>query len=54
MISRGEVVIENGKLQAARGRGQFIERGTSDAAVPASRQIPEMAQLDAWGTPFIP
>ncbi len=54
VISRGDVVIENGELLAARGRGRFIERGTSDAAAPANRQIPEMAQLDAWGTPFIP
>ena len=54
VISRGDVVIEDGELHAVRGRGRFIARGTSDAAVPANRQIPEMAQLDAWGTPFIP
>ena len=54
VISRGDVVVEDGKLMAARGRGRFIARGTSDAAAPANRQIPEMAQLDAWGTPFIP
>ena len=54
VISRGEVIVENGELKATRGRGRFIEREMSDAAQPANRQIPEMAQLEAWGTPFIP
>ena len=54
VISRGDVIVENGELNAARGRGRYIAREASDAATPANRQIPEMAQLDAWGTPFIP
>lgn len=52
VLSRGEVIIENGQLTAERGRGRFIARAPSDASVPAGRKIPERAQLDAWGTPL--
>jgi dihydropyrimidinase len=52
VISRGEVIIENSTLNAERGRGRFIARSPSDATVPSGRKIPEMAQLDAWGTPL--
>jgi dihydropyrimidinase len=52
VISRGEVIIENSTLNAQRGRGRFIARATSDATAPSGRKIPEMAQLDAWGTPL--
>jgi hypothetical protein len=46
------VIVENGKLSAERGRGRFIARTLSDAAVPSGLKVPEMAQLDAWGTPL--
>jgi dihydropyrimidinase len=52
VISRGDVIIENGTLIAQRGRGRFIARAPSDAAVPGGRKVAEMAQLDAWGTPL--
>ena len=52
VLSRGQVIIDNSKLMAERGRGRFIVRGPSDATVPLGRKIPEMAQLDAWGTPL--
>ena len=52
VISRGEVIVENGKLAAERGRGRFIVRAPSDGTTPAGRKVPEMAQLDAWGTPL--
>lgn len=52
VISRGQVIIENGSLTAERGRGRFLARMPSDATVPGGRKIPEMAQLDAWGTPL--
>ena len=52
VISRGQIIIENGRLNAERGRGRFIARTLSDAAVPAGLKVPEMAQLDAWGTPL--
>lgn len=52
VLSRGAVIIENGKLKAERGRGRFIVRAPSDATMPLGRKIPEIAQLDAWGTPL--
>jgi dihydropyrimidinase len=52
VISRGEVIVENGTLSAQRGRGRFIARAPSYATVPSGRKIPEMAQLDIWGTPL--
>jgi len=52
VISRGDVIVEDGKLNAARGRGQFLARGRSAALEPLGRQVPEMAQLAAWNTPL--
>ncbi len=52
VLSRGQVIIDDSKLMAERGRGRFIVRSPSDATVPLGRKIPEMAQLDAWGTPL--
>lgn len=52
VVSRGEVIVEDGVLKAARGRGQFIARGRSEATEPLGRQVPEMAQLSAWNTPL--
>ena len=54
VISRGAVIIEDGELKAQRGRGRFISRSPSDAILPTGRKVPEMAQLDAWGTPLDP
>jgi hypothetical protein len=45
--------VENhGRLTVERGRARFIAREPTDATVPSGRKIPEMAQLDAWGTPL--
>jgi dihydropyrimidinase len=52
VISRGEVIVEQGRLDAQRGRGRFIARSPSEAATPAGRSVPEMAQLAQWGTPL--
>ena len=52
VLSRGEIIVDNGKLTAERGRGTFLARQTSDALMPLGRQIPEMAQLAAWDTPL--
>ena len=54
MLSRGEVIVEDGKLAAARGRGQFLAREPSEALRPLGRDVPEMAQLKAWETPLQP
>lgn len=52
VLSRGEVIVDNGKLDAERGRGQFLARAPSAALEPLGRQVPEMAQLAAWNTPL--
>ena len=52
VLSRGEVIIDNGRLWAERGRGRFLPRAISESLRPLGRQIPEMAQLAAWNTPL--
>lgn len=52
VLSRGEVIVDAGKLSAERGRGQFLARAPSAALEPLGRQVPEMAQLAAWNTPL--
>jgi dihydropyrimidinase len=52
VLSRGEVIIENGRLSAGRGRGKFLARAPSEALRPLGRDVPEMAQLNAWETPL--
>ncbi len=52
VISRGDVIVEQGRLQAARGRGRYLARDIADSARPAGTSVPEIAQLDAWGTPL--
>ncbi|HUP28921.1 MAG TPA: amidohydrolase family protein, partial [Usitatibacter sp.] len=54
VLSRGEVIVQDGKLAAERGRGRFLAREVSEALRPLGRDVPEMAQLKAWGTPFKP
>ncbi len=52
VLSRGEPIIDNGTLSVRRGRGKFLAREPSDAAQPAGRAVPELAQLAAWKTPL--
>jgi dihydropyrimidinase len=52
VLSRGEVIVDDGKLTAQRGRGRYIARAPSEATIPTGRKIAEIAQLDAWGTPL--
>ena len=52
VLSRGEVIINDGTLNAARGRGRYLPRAPSAALEPRGAQIPEMAQLAAWNTPL--
>lgn len=53
VVSRGEVIVENGTLRAERGRGKFLAREPSDALKPLGRDVPEMAQLKSWNTPLV-
>jgi dihydropyrimidinase len=52
VVSRGEPIVDGGILSAQRGRGRFLAREPSDAARPAGRAVPELAQLVAWKTPL--
>ena len=54
VLSRGEVIIDEGRLRAERGRGRFLARAPSDALQPRNHQVPEIAQLKAWNTPLNP
>jgi dihydropyrimidinase len=54
VISRGEVIVADGMLSAARGRGRFIASGPCDALQPLGREVPEISQLKAWHTPLEP
>ena len=53
VLSRGDTLIDQdaapGVIRAERGRGRFLARERSEAARPAQRMIPEVAQLAAWG-----
>jgi dihydropyrimidinase len=52
VISRGEVIVADGKLSAERGRGQFLPREPSEALQPLERDVPELSQLKTWNTPL--
>ena len=52
VVSRGEVIVQEGKLAAERGRGRFLAREPSAALRPVGREVPEIAQLKAWNTPL--
>jgi dihydropyrimidinase len=52
VLSRGEIIVDDGKLNAERGRGKFLARGPSDALRPLGREVPEITQLKAWKTPL--
>jgi dihydropyrimidinase len=43
VLSRGRIVVEDGKLLAERGSGQFLPCALSDAAKPLGRATPELA-----------
>jgi dihydropyrimidinase len=42
VLSRGRVVIDDGKLNAERGSGEFLPCAVPDAARPLGRLVPEM------------
>src|SRR5216683_2494461 len=43
VLSRGRIVVDDGKLHAARGSGTFLPCALSDAARPLGRATPELA-----------
>jgi dihydropyrimidinase len=52
VLSRGEIVVQDGQCSAERGRGRFIAREPSESLKPLGRDVPETAQLKAWRTPL--
>jgi len=54
VISRGRIVVDDGKLQATRGSGAFLPCALSDAAKPLGRTTPELAFAAARsGAPLV-
>lgn len=42
VLSRGRVIVDQGKLAAERGSGTFVPCALSDAASPLGRAAPEI------------
>jgi dihydropyrimidinase len=53
VISRGRIVVDEGKLQAQRGSGAFLPCALSDAAKPSGRTTPELAFAAARSGPLV-
>jgi dihydropyrimidinase len=49
VISRGRVVVEDGRLRAEPGSGQFVPSALSDWARPRGVAVPELARLRQYG-----
>ena len=49
VISRGRVVVENGKLNAERGSGQFLPCASPDSSKPLGNAAPEMKAMSKFG-----
>ena len=49
VLSRGRIVVEDRKLVAERGSGQFLPCALSDAAKPSGVPVPELATVAATG-----
>ena len=53
VLSRGRIVVENGKLAAQRGSGQFLPCALSAAAKPLGGVVPELASVVAEGVGLV-
>jgi len=53
VISRGEVIVDQGELLAERGRGRFLPRAAGAAARPAGVLAPEMDPERNFGARLI-
>src|SRR5712675_2816861 len=54
VLSRGRIVVDDGKLQAERGSGMFLPCALSAAAKPLGRTTPELAfAAERGGAPIV-
>ena len=53
VLSRGRTIIDDGKLLAERGTGNFLPCTLSDAAKPLGRPTPELAFAISRGEPIV-
>jgi dihydropyrimidinase len=53
VISRGEVIVDDGELQAERGRGQLLMRAAGPAAEPSGTLVPELDPRSNFGAELI-
>jgi len=53
IMSRGRIVVENGKLAAARGSGTFLPCALSGAARPRGAPVPELAFVAETGVALV-
>jgi dihydropyrimidinase len=53
VISRGEVIVDQGELLAARGRGHFLPRAAGPAAEPAGPLVPEIDPACNFGAELL-
>jgi dihydropyrimidinase len=49
VLRRGEVIADDGKLEASAGSGTFLARDAGDAAVPTGRLSPEFDETRNFG-----
>jgi dihydropyrimidinase len=53
VLSRGEVIVEDGELLAGRGRGCFLPRPAGEAARPLGRLAPELDPARNFGAELL-
>jgi dihydropyrimidinase len=53
VLSRGRIVVEDGKLGAERGSGMFLRCGLSEAAKPLGMQVPELEFVAKTGAALV-
>ena len=53
VLSRGRIVVEDGKLRAERGRGAFLPCALSEAARPRGTPVPELAFASQTGASLV-
>ena len=53
VLSRGRIVVEDGKLTAERGSGTFLPCALSEAAKPLHSPVPELAVVAETGSALV-